>query len=312
MWDEVGDGCFRRRYRRYDLNIGVVRGAEALLVIDTRGDLRQADELLDDLATFGRPVRWVVNSHWHFDHVFGNQRFVERARGEPTASPRPTAEVDADLELWGHVDLPPMLLDNEAELRAALRGFYDEEACAEFDRVELVAPDHLVADRHVLDLGDRGVELLHLGRGHTSNDLVVVAGDGEVVFAGDLVEQSAPPAYGDDSYPLEWPATVSALAALDRSTFVPGHGDVMAPATVADQVAGIASVAALIRALHAAGVAAEDALDEAGAQWPFPRQSLPSAVARGYLALGPPSPRSCADRPGGRAPLRSGGSELGR
>ena len=109
-----------------------------------------------------------------------------------------------------------MLLDNEAELRAALRGFYDEEACAEFDRVELVAPDHLVADRHVLDLGDRGVELLHLGRGHTSNDLVVVAGDGEVVFAGDLVEQSAPPAYGDDSYPLEWPATVSALAALGQ------------------------------------------------------------------------------------------------
>ena len=164
--------------------------------------------------------------------------------------------------------------------------------CAEFDRVELVAPDHLVADRHVLDLGDRGVELLHLGRGHTSNDLVVVAGDAEVVFAGDLVEQSAPPAYGDDSYPLEWPATVSALVALGRSTFVPGHGDVMTPATVADQVAGIASVATLIRDLHAAGIAAEDALDEAADQWPFPRQSLANTVARGYLALGPPSPRS--------------------
>ena len=72
---------------RFDLNIGVVRGSDALLVVDTRADLRQADELLDELRWFGRPVRWVVNSHWHFDHVFGNQRFVERARGE-IAPPR--------------------------------------------------------------------------------------------------------------------------------------------------------------------------------------------------------------------------------
>jgi len=287
MWDEVGDGCFRRRYHRYDLNIGVVRGAEALLVIDTRGDLRQADELLNDLAAFGRPVRWVINSHWHFDHVFGNQRFVERARGEPTTSTHPTVEVEAELELWGHVDLPPMLLDNETEVRTALRAFYDEESCAEFDRVELVAPDHLVTERHVLDLGDRGVELLHLGRGHTSNDLIVAASDAEVVFAGDLVEQSAPPAYGDDCYPLEWPATAAALASLGPSTFVPGHGDVMAPETVADQVAAIAAVAALIRELHTAGVTVEVALAEAADQWPLPPQSLTSAVARGYLALGP-------------------------
>jgi glyoxylase-like metal-dependent hydrolase (beta-lactamase superfamily II) len=287
VWDEVGDGCFRRRYHRYDLNIGVVRGAEALLVLDTRGDLRQADELLDDLATFGQPVRWVVNSHWHFDRVFGNQRFVERSRGENANPTRPTVEVAAELQLWGHVELPPMLLDNEVELRAALRGFYDEEACVEFDRVELVAPDHLVSDRHVLDLGDRGVELLHLGRGHTSNDLVVAAREAEVVFAGDLVEQSAPPAYGDDCYPLEWPATVAALAALGPSTFVPGHGDVMASDTVADQVGAIADVAALIRQLHTAGVAVDDALAEAADQWPFPRRSLTDAVARGYVALGP-------------------------
>ena len=149
------------------------------------------------------------------------------------------------------------------------------------------APDHLVAERHVLDLGDRGVELLHLGRGHTSNDLIVAASDAEVVFAGDLVEQSAPPAYGDDCYPLEWPATAAALVALGPSTFVPGHGDVMAPKTVADQVAAIAAVAALIRELHTAGVTVEVALAEAADQWPFPRQSLTNAVARGYLALGP-------------------------
>jgi glyoxylase-like metal-dependent hydrolase (beta-lactamase superfamily II) len=86
--------------------------------------LRQADELLDELRWFGRPVRWVINSHWHFDHVFGNQRFVERAGGGIARVE--AVDVSADLELWGHADLPAMLLDNDAELRATLRDFYGD------------------------------------------------------------------------------------------------------------------------------------------------------------------------------------------
>ena len=208
-WQEIGDGCFRRRYRAFDLNIGVVRGSDGLLVLDTRADLRQAEELLDHLAAFGQPVRWVVNSHWHFDHLFGNQRFREAASG----SGRPAdAEVAADLELWGHEALPPMLARSEAEgFRADLRAAYGDAAGDEYDRVVLTPPDHLVAERHVLDLGDRGVELAHLGRGHTDNDLVVSVPGAGVVYAGDLLEESAPPAYGDDCFPLDWPGTADAL-----------------------------------------------------------------------------------------------------
>ena len=254
VWDEVGDGCFRRRYRRFDLNIGVVRGADALLVVDTRADVRQADELLDELRELGSPVRWVVNSHYHFDHVFGNQRFAERAAGVRPAGE--AVEVAADLELWGHVELPAALLDDEARMRAELRCRYGDEAGDEYDRVVLTPPDRLVAHRHVLDLGDRGVELVHHGRGHTGNDLVVVAPDARVMFAGDLVEESAPPAYGGDCFPLDWPATVAALAATGVGTYVPGHGDLMSPAAVAAQVGAIATVADLVRELHAAGIPA--------------------------------------------------------
>ena len=232
--------------------------------------------------TFGRPVRWVVNSHWHFDHVFGNQRFVERSRGETA----PGCEVSADLELWGHVDLPAMLLDDEAELRASLRSLYGDEAGDEYDRVTLTPPDRLVADRHVLDIGDRGVELVHLGLAHTGNDLVVSVPDVGVVFAGDLVEESGPPAYGDDCYPLQWPATADALVAIGASTFVPGHGDVMSPRAATEQAHAITIVAGLIRELHSAGIAAEDALLEAGDRWPFPAEALARAVERGYASLG--------------------------
>ncbi|HEY8094000.1 MAG TPA: MBL fold metallo-hydrolase, partial [Acidimicrobiales bacterium] len=278
-WQEVGDGCFRRRYRRFDLNIGVVRGSDALLVIDTRADLRQADELLDDLRSFGQPVRWVVNSHWHFDHVFGNQRFAEAAAGDV----RPGGvDVLPELELWGHAELPGMLLADPVGLRADLRAFYGDEAGDEYDRVTLTPPEHLVVDREELDLGDRAVELVHLGRGHTGNDLVVVAPEAGVMFAGDLLEESAPPAYGDDSFPLEWPSTAAALIDRDVAVFVPGHGDLMGTAAAADQAASLDTVADLIRELHAAGVAAVDAIDAAGGRWPYPVSALQTAVARGY------------------------------
>jgi glyoxylase-like metal-dependent hydrolase (beta-lactamase superfamily II) len=283
VWDEVGDDCFRRRYRSFDLNIGVVRGSDGLLVVDTRADLRQADELLDELGVFGRPVRWVVNSHWHFDHTFGNQRFVEYARRE---GERPSAaEVSPDVELWGHVDLPSMLLDDEAELKASLRARFGPEAGDEYDRVTLTPPDHLVEARHVLDVGDRDVELTHLGRGHTGNDLALVVAGSDVVFAGDLLEQSGPPAYGDDCFPLEWPGTAAALLRLGPSTVVPGHGDLMTAHDATAQVDDISVVAELIRELHAAGIGVEDALAEAGDSWPFPPARLGHAVRRGYTAL---------------------------
>ena len=226
----------------------------------------------------------MVNSHCHFDHVFGNQRFVERAHGHDGRAA--AVEVSAGLELWGHVDLPATLLDDEAELRATLRNTYGDEAGDEYDRVVLTPPDRLVVDHHLLDLGDRGVELTHLGRGHTSNDLVVVAADADVVFAGDLLEQSAPPAYGTDCYPLAWPSTAAALVGIGTSTFVPGHGDVMSASAAAEQSHAITVVAELIRELHAAGVDVEDALRYAGDRWPFPSDKLVHAVERGYAALG--------------------------
>jgi glyoxylase-like metal-dependent hydrolase (beta-lactamase superfamily II) len=76
------------------------------------------------------------------------------------------------------------------------------------------------------------VRLRHHGRGHTGADLVVAVDD--VVFAGDLVEEGAPPAM-DDAFPLEWPSTLTALLDLVRGPVVPGHGAVVDAAFVAAQ-----------------------------------------------------------------------------
>ncbi|MDQ4096700.1 MAG: MBL fold metallo-hydrolase [Actinomycetota bacterium] len=257
-WLEVGDRVYCRRYQPWDVTVGVVRGSDGVLVIDTRASHRQADDLRDDLRGLDRrPPLWVVNTHWHFDHTFGNARFLPA-------------------QLWGHVSLPHML---------ATRG--GEAAPEEEDGTTVTPPDHLIDERATLDLGDRAVDIRHLGRGHTDGDLVVSVPGAGVMFAGDLVEESGPPAYGDDSFPLEWPATnarlVGVLRAADR--VVPGHGAVVDRAFVFSQLRGLEAVARTIRRLWVGEVPQGAALAAGEGQWPWPATVLADAVARGYREL---------------------------
>src|SRR5687767_11003283 len=84
-WQEVGDRVFTLHYDFFDQQIGVVLGGRDVLVIDTRSTPAQAREIVADLRRLTRdPVSIVVDTHWHFDHTFGNSLF------------RPAA-------IWGHV-----------------------------------------------------------------------------------------------------------------------------------------------------------------------------------------------------------------
>jgi glyoxylase-like metal-dependent hydrolase (beta-lactamase superfamily II) len=269
-WHEVGDRCYRRRYESYDLNIGVVQGSDALLLFDTRCHDREAAELLDEMRVFGtRPIRWVVNSHWHFDHTFGNAAI---ARAAP-----------AGLQIWGHRVMRDELLrwsEDARSRRIAERPEWE----ADYAGVEIVPPDRLVDEDVVVDLGDRGVALRHFGPAHTGGDLVAFSED--AVFVGDLVEES-PPAYGDDCHPFDWPTSNAKL--LDQldvdATVVPGHGDVVDRAFVARQLDDLTAVADVIREFHADGVPAPDALAAGRGRWPFAEAHLAAGVARGYAQL---------------------------
>src|SRR5688500_5702530 len=101
----------------------------------------------------------------------------------------------------------------------------------------------------VLDVGGREVVLRFLGRGHTDHDLVIeveTPDDRTVVFAGDLVEEGAPPAF-EDSFPAEWPATLGRLHAMARGPVVPGHGAVVDAAFVGAQREELLAVLAAVR-----------------------------------------------------------------
>ena len=276
VWQEVGDGCFRRRYDSFDLNIGVVRGVDALCVFDTRCHAVEADELLDELTELGRSrVRWVVNSHWHFDHTFGNARLLERHPG---------------VEIWGSRAMRDELLEL-GELSRVEWQRRKPEWTEPLGEVEIVPPEHVFEESAAIDLGDRQVELRRFGRGHTAGDIVAFVSDADVAYVGDVVEEGAPPGFNQDSYPLEWPASNTSL--LERigtdTVVIPGHGDIVDRTFVSEQRDALGRVASMITALHEAGTPVDDALLVADG-WPFPPAALHWAIRRGYEALGAATP----------------------
>ncbi|WP_436760537.1 MBL fold metallo-hydrolase [Streptosporangium sp. V21-05] len=197
-WIEVADRVLVRRYAELDLSVGLVMGDGGCLVVDTRGDERQGAELLVEVRRVTRDPWTVAITHSHFDHSFGTRPFL----GRP---------------VWAHEDCRADLVENGDRARDEWARYYRDlgraDIADDIARTEIVPPDHLVTDRARLVVGGRPIVLAHLGRGHSGNDLVVHVPDAGVTFAGDLVENGAPPAY-EDAYPLEWPATVAGLLAL--------------------------------------------------------------------------------------------------
>lgn len=240
-WLEVGDGVLARRYRELDLTVGLVLGTERALVVDTRGDARQGAELAAAVREITVLTLVVAITHAHFDHCFGTAAF---APAPVYALPRCRAVLAATAAA------------QRTRWAAHYRDRGDPGTAAALTATDPPLPG---ADAPAtLDLGGRPVELRHLGRGHTDHDLVVAVPDAGVVFAGDLVEQGAPPDLEDAVVP-DWPATLDALLALRPRTVVPGHGDPVDPAFVAGQRAELAEVAALHAAVAEGTLSAVDA-----------------------------------------------------
>jgi glyoxylase-like metal-dependent hydrolase (beta-lactamase superfamily II) len=274
---EVADRVWVARYEWADANVTAIGSERGLVVVDTHGSTAAGRTVLADLRRLGAgAVTAVVNTHWHWDHSFGNAAFREQ---------------DPALPIHAHED---------AALMVAEQGEYMKKRFAESDdphreevaATEVVVPDHTFSSTRSLDLGDRLVELVFPGRGHTDGDLVVVVPDAGVVLGGDLIEESARPWIGLDSWPLEWHASLDVVLSLvvPETSVVPGHGVPVDRAFVETQRDDLAVIGETVRRLAADGVPLEAAVAEG--DWPWEADDrIANACRRGYEQL-PPGVRS--------------------
>ena len=257
-WTEHADRVFSRRYQSLDLNIGVVVGEGGLVVIDSRANHAQGRELARDLEVFGLPVRWLINTHHHWDHTFGNAMFAAAA-------------------IWGHSRCAEVLRTGGETMRSMVKEMAPEHAEA-FDEVIITPPEFTFTSQVNVTFGGRQIDMRHLGRGHTDNDIVIAVPDGGVPFAGDIIEQGAPPAFSD-AFPLEWPDTDTAVLGIAGGVVVPGHGAAVDAAFVATECEEITEVARLARERHAEGLSSSEAAKRGG---PYPEQVMATAFGRAW------------------------------
>ncbi|TIP61004.1 MAG: quinoprotein relay system zinc metallohydrolase 2 [Mesorhizobium sp.] len=227
-------------------NLGVVVGTDAVAVIDSGGSLIEANALIAAIGKVSaRPVRYLINTHVHPDHVFGNAAFRQ-----------------IGATIVGHRNLPRAL---EARGAFYLHSFREQIGDALIEGIEIIPPTMLVDDRLQLDLGGRVLELQAWKAAHTDNDLTVFDSATRTLFAGDLVFIGSLPTL--DGSLLGWLRQMDALAAIGAVRAVPGHGPVPAdwPAALMAERRYFEILARDIRKAIADGIPLRDAVKTAGA-----------------------------------------------
>jgi glyoxylase-like metal-dependent hydrolase (beta-lactamase superfamily II) len=221
----------------YVTNSAIVVGDESVLVVDSGATPSGGHALIQAVRTVtDRPIRYLVDTHFHFDHAFGNAAFgletvvvgheATRALLGPDALRGRTYRTFAD-PLPSRVDglRAQASAEPSAEKRQGLlaRAESLEAYARELATLTLVPPPRVTfSERASVDLGGREVQLLFLGRGHTAGDVVAFLPRERILCSGDFFNGYI--GYMGDAYVDEWAESLGRLAGLDFETVIPGHG----------------------------------------------------------------------------------------
>jgi cyclase len=271
---QVAEGIYLYRTAPYgevglDGNSIAIIASDGVLVFDTNGTPSAAAAVLADIRTLtSQPVRYIVNSHWHWDHWYGTEVYTRAFPGAQVIAHEKTKAMMAgpaiefnkpglDSQLPGYIaQLSKRLATAEAatpppanlpQLRQAVADatFFLEQKTS----VRHTLPTVTYAGRHVLRLGDREVQLLNIDRAVTPGDTFLYLPKEKIVIAGDLLVN--PVSFALSSYPTGWIKTLEFIDALDATIIVPGHGEPLRDETL------LKATLAVLKELHKRGAEAK-------------------------------------------------------
>ncbi|WP_298492213.1 MBL fold metallo-hydrolase [uncultured Maritimibacter sp.] len=271
---EVGDGLYAFTAEG-DPNSGVIIGDDSVMIVEAQATPRLANKVIDCVRSVtDKPISHVVLTHYHAVRVLGASAFgadqiimSETTRGQV---------VERGQEDW------------DSEFQRFPRLFEGHESIP-----GLTWPTTTFKDRMTVYLGNRRVDLMHLGRAHTAGDIVVHVPDENVMFTGDIVEYHSA-CYCGDGHLKDWSATLDRIKAFNVDAIAPGRGDAlvghdMVNAALENTRDFVASTYAPAARVAARGGSLKDAWDAIRAEcdpkfkdYAIYEHCLPFNVARAY------------------------------
>ena len=188
-------------------NAGIVVGRDGILVVDTLISAKEAKRFISDIRKVSeKSIKYVVDTHYHLDHAFGNCEF---------------ARLGATIISQAN-DRKNLANKGEASLKNAKNyGLTD----ADMAGTVITLPTITFTDRMTIDLGGETVELIYVAPSHTEGSTLVYLPERKILFTGDVLFTDFHPFMGDSDV-AGWVKTLDFILALDVTTIIPGHGPI--------------------------------------------------------------------------------------
>jgi cyclase len=215
-----------------DGNSVAILSSEGVLVFDSNGTPAASAAVLAEIRKLtDKPVRYVVNSHWHWDHWYGTETYVnafpdvrivthEKNRAMMMGPAIDFNKPGLETQLPGYIQSLEKRAASDPKLQSLLEA--DRFFLEQKRNVRFAFPNLTFSDRLTLEMGDRRVEVLNFGRGVTPGDALVYLPREKVLLLGDLIVN--PITFALSGYPTEWLKVLERVDALDATTIVTGHG----------------------------------------------------------------------------------------